>query len=426
MVVTRVLEMPLRRYKMKRFIIVFFIVFTLNTLGLVYACTIVMAARGDQVLVGNNEDGKFPFTSVWFIPASDGKYGRVYFGMRFGKTNIGICGGMNDRGLFIDGSSVPGSETGWEPADGKERFRGNVEGYVLAHCATVDDVVALVNRYNLGILSRGKFLVADKNGNSVVVECSRGAVRFLKRRGWYQISTNFVQSNYSPGGYLCHRFNLAEDIFKASDTCSVDLIRNILSATRMDGHLLSGVTLYSYICDLKNGDIFIYNFHDFEHVVKMNLHLELKKGEKAHDIVSLFPYTTYAERFYKENMTKPSKDILLKIVTEQGVDKAIRRFHEMKKEFATATLYKYDFGEGQINSLGYALMQMNRMNDAIEIFKLNVAEHPESWNVYDSLGEAHMARGDKELAIEHFTKSLELNPKNDNGAKMLKQLKEKR
>jgi hypothetical protein len=34
-----------------------------------------------------------------------------------------------------------------------------------------------------------------------------------------------------------------------------------------------------------------------------------------------------------------------------------------------------------------------------------------------------MARGDKELAIKNYKKSLELNPKNDNAVKMLKQLR---
>lgn len=43
-------------------------------------------------------------------------------------------------------------------------------------------------------------------------------------------------------------------------------------------------------------------------------------------------------------------------------------------------------------------------------------------NVYDSLGEAYMANGEKELAIQNYKKSLELNPKNTRGAEMLKKL----
>jgi len=57
-----------------------------------------------------------------------------------------------------------------------------------------------------------------------------------------------------------------------------------------------------------------------------------------------------------------------------------------------------------------------------ELQPLSVSEHPESWNVYDSLGEAYMKQGEKELAIENYQKSLELNPNNENGKDMLKKL----
>jgi len=383
-----------------------------------------MAAQGNKVLAGNNEDYKFPFTSVWFIPSSDGEYGRVCFGFKFSETYLAPCGGMNDQGLFIDGNSVPSSQTGWKPEEGKERFPGNLEAYLLAHCATVDDVIAFFNEYNVGILSRGKSVAADKNGNSVVVECSKGKVQFLRRSGNYQISTNFVQSNYQPGSYPCHRYNLAEKIFSGSDNYSVDLIRRILSATHFDGYRGTSITLYSYICDLGKGDVYIYNFHNFEDVVKLNIHQELKKGKKAYSIVSLFPYETFAEKVFKERVTKPSSNVLMEVITEQGVDKAIERFQEMKTEFRK--VYKYDYSEEQINILGYNLLRMKKLDDAIEVFKLNVTEHPESSNVYDSMGEAYMARGDKVLAIKNYTKSLELDPKNTNAVKMLKELRGKK
>lgn len=36
---------------------------------------------------------------------------------------------------------------------------------------------------------------------------------------------------------------------------------------------------------------------------------------------------------------------------------------------------------------------------AIEAFKINVSNYPESFNVYDSLAEAYMVKEDKELAL---------------------------
>jgi CubicO group peptidase (beta-lactamase class C family) len=78
--------------------------------------------------------------------------------------------------------------------------------------------------------------------------------------------------------------------------------------------------------------------------------------------------------------------------------------------------------EVQTNRIGYALMGKNMLNEAIEIFKLNVEENPSSWNAYDSLGEAYMVKGEKELAIQNYQKSIELNPQNTNGLEMLKKL----
>ena len=56
-------------------------------------------------------------------------------------------------------------------------------------------------------------------------------------------------------------------------------------------------------------------------------------------------------------------------------------------------------------------------------FEKNVQEYPQSSNVYDSLGEAYMKVGQKDLAIQNYEKSLQLNPKNNNAVEQLKKLK---
>ena len=79
--------------------------------------------------------------------------------------------------------------------------------------------------------------------------------------------------------------------------------------------------------------------------------------------------------------------------------------------------------ENQLNNTGYAYLAAKRNKEAIEVFKLNVTLFPDSWNVYDSLGEAYAAEGNKDLAIKNYERSIELNPKNDAGKEMLKKLK---
>lgn len=115
----------------------------------------------------------------------------------------------------------------------------------------------------------------------------------------------------------------------------------------------------------------------------------------------------------------PISEVMLKTVTEKDISSAIQHYRELK----AAQLDAYDFREEQLNSLGYQLLKMEKIKEAIAIFKLNVEVYPQSGNVYDSLGEAYMVSGDKELAIKNYKKSLELDPKNTNAVEMLKKLK---
>ena len=79
--------------------------------------------------------------------------------------------------------------------------------------------------------------------------------------------------------------------------------------------------------------------------------------------------------------------------------------------------------ENQFNNTGYAYLAAKKIKEAIEVFKLNVTLFPDSWNVYDSLGEAYAEGGNKELAIKNYERSIELNPKNDTCKEILKKLK---
>jgi len=78
--------------------------------------------------------------------------------------------------------------------------------------------------------------------------------------------------------------------------------------------------------------------------------------------------------------------------------------------------------ETQLNALGYQLLGMKKVREAIEIFKLNVETYPQSANVYDSLGEAYINE-DKQLAIRAYQRAVELNPQNTNAVEMLKKLR---
>jgi len=111
--------------------------------------------------------------------------------------------------------------------------------------------------------------------------------------------------------------------------------------------------------------------------------------------------------------------ILLKQILADGADLALKDYRRWRADRPKAE----QISESGMNRLGYTLMrQAKRENDAIEVFKLNVEDYPQSWNTYDSLGEAYLAAGNKELAIHNYRKSVELNPSNAGGIEALKKL----
>nr|WP_314498482.1 serine hydrolase [uncultured Chryseobacterium sp.] len=81
--------------------------------------------------------------------------------------------------------------------------------------------------------------------------------------------------------------------------------------------------------------------------------------------------------------------------------------------------------ESDLNNWAYRMMANNQQIEALEIFKLNVYLFPKSWNAYDSYGEILLKMGDKNKAIEMYRKSIELNPDNENGKKVLENLSSK-
>jgi len=81
--------------------------------------------------------------------------------------------------------------------------------------------------------------------------------------------------------------------------------------------------------------------------------------------------------------------------------------------------------EKAINRYGYMFMRSHGgIDEALELFKLNVSLFPESSRVWDSLGEGFMSAGNNDQAISHYEKSLALNPSNENARRVLEKLRQ--
>jgi CubicO group peptidase (beta-lactamase class C family) len=116
----------------------------------------------------------------------------------------------------------------------------------------------------------------------------------------------------------------------------------------------------------------------------------------------------------------PIVAILDKTIREKGIEAGIAEYRELKAKHSAT----HDFSESQLNDLGYQLLRTGKRKEAVEIFKLNVEAYPNAFNTYDSLGEAYVEIGERELAITNYKKSLELNPNNRIAVEVLKTLEQ--
>lgn len=98
-------------------------------------------------------------------------------------------------------------------------------------------------------------------------------------------------------------------------------------------------------------------------------------------------------------------------------DKYRTHFSELSQKMG----YTIKPDEAEINFMGYDFLGRKMYHTAGKLFKLNVDNHPESFNVYDSYGDYFLAIGDKENAIGQFKKALSIQ-ENEGSRKKLTEL----
>ena len=241
-----------------------------------HGCTVFLAANDVIALAGNNEDWRNPFTKLWFIPAGDDMFGQMYVGF----DDYYPQGGMNDQGLFFDVLAVP--QTIVPPQTEKPDITKDGLSILMATCANVQCVLDYSNERDRTLLTSAQLFFGDASGDAVIIE----PVEVIRKSSAFLVSTNFYQSATPPDEITCERFKTAQAMLtEANGEFSVELFRQILDATHQEG---AYPTQYSNAYDLKAGIMYLYLFHDFEHVVEINLAEELALGMHEYNIPSLF------------------------------------------------------------------------------------------------------------------------------------------
>jgi hypothetical protein len=261
----------------------------------VEASTAFMAAKGKKVLTGRNGDWGNLNIRMRVLPASEGKYGRIYLGAESGQGIGGFNNttGMNDQGLWYGATSLYDGEALPVRNDIKNYYNKptldvDLVQRVMEVCSTVDEVIEYFTRYYYPVWN-GHDLFVDRNGNSVIIEFGEKDVVFIRRSGDHQVMTNFPNSDtLNARWYSCYRYKMADRMLAETQNISTDYFRSVCDAVHLRG---KNPTSLSTVYDVTTGDLYVYYFHNYEEVLVFNVYEELAKGEKYYVLPDYFRQT---------------------------------------------------------------------------------------------------------------------------------------
>ena len=94
---------------------------------------------------------------------------------------------------------------------------------------------------------------------------------------------------------------------------------------------------------------------------------------------------------------------IARILRSSSVNAALTQYQHQAEADSTAT------PESLLNDLGYLLLDQSRVDDAIRVFRANIAAHPESPRVYEAIGDAYLAGGHRTAARDGYRRAFELD-----------------
>jgi hypothetical protein len=102
------------------------------------------------------------------------------------------------------------------------------------------------------------------------------------------------------------------------------------------------------------------------------------------------------------------EDTLGIVLARLGPDSTVATYDRLKQRYTGR--FAYDFGQRSLNTLAARLIEQNRLPEARRILELNIREHPDDWDPHDTLARILETLGEKDLAVEHYRRVLELFP----------------
>jgi len=120
---------------------------------------------------------------------------------------------------------------------------------------------------------------------------------------------------------------------------------------------------------------------------------------------------------------KTLQTALFELATSEGAPTAVSKYRELRK--TTLGTGRYNFGEWEINELARRLTQAGNIDAAITMLLTNAEFHPTSPDIDVMLGELHLKRGEKDVAVSRFRSALTKAPDHERAKMRLQELEAK-
>jgi penicillin V acylase-like amidase (Ntn superfamily) len=249
-----------------------------------FACTIVyyIDSKTGKIYFVNNEDYWYdvkPYIQI--IPNSKNELGRIWYGW----NNFGQ-GGVNEKGLVIDGAVTPEQKI---PIDYKGPPKENITDEILAKCATVDEAVQYLEDKKIA-LKNAHIFFGDRNGKALIVEWVNGIKQIVTIKNNRLVATNFNLSDTSQTEMTCWRYPVIQKGLDELDTRdikdSIDLkaVGNVIGKAvqlpQTDSTGKVGGTLYTTFIDLTEMKFVLIYKLDNSKIQKLDIIKELQTGKK--------------------------------------------------------------------------------------------------------------------------------------------------